>query len=69
MVSPGSLGIALVPGLAPVLRAPVDFPNHRLTTRLNVDMFNSHFLLAFAAVFVQGLNLPGIDGEELRRVF
>ncbi len=37
-------------------------PNHRLTTRRDVDMFNGHFLLAFAAVLVQDLNLAGIDG-------
>ena len=37
-------------------------PNHRLTSRLNVDMFFCHFLLAFAAVFVQDLNPAGIDG-------
>ena len=30
-----------------------DVPNHRPTPRRNVDMFNGHFLLAFAAVFVQ----------------
>ncbi len=39
-----------------------DVPNHRLTTRRNVDMFNGHFLLAFAAVLVQDFNLAGTDG-------
>ena len=56
---------------SPVPRCPsgVKLPNHRLSPRLNVDMFNGHFLLALAAVFVQDLDLAGIDGEELLRVF
>ena len=36
-------------------------PNHRLTICRNVDMLNGHFLLALAAVFIQDLDLAGID--------
>ncbi len=37
----------------PLCFSGFDVPNHRLITRRNVDMFNGHFLLAIAAVFVQ----------------